>query len=416
MILTAIIALSSARPAAASYRRHHRRHHARRHHVARVPLYHAELLEDADTGRVLYAQNATLEWPPASMTKLMLMLVVEDELKAGHVHQDDPVRISWLAAHTGGSHLGLHEGQVYPLSELMKAALIRSANDAAVAVAQAVCGSVEACVKKMNLRAQSLGMTDTHYGTVEGLPPTPGHDVDYTSAFDMATLGRAIIHHTGLLQWTSLAETPFDGGLYMLHNTNHLVGHFEGCDGLKTGFTLNAGFNLTATAIRGNMRLISIVLGAPSNPERFAVSAKLLEWGFDHFEKVKVLKRGQPLPVHVQVESGPLIQPVAQRDLAVVVPKNDLSALKVEYDVPGMINGPVTTGQSVGQVILMVGDDVMSSENAVCPLIEPAATRNAAAPNSGENAEAVSVTGAAPSLGNHAVVVGVTKQAMQENK
>jgi D-alanyl-D-alanine carboxypeptidase (penicillin-binding protein 5/6) len=389
-----------ATTADASYGRHHR-HHRHRHHHAHVHVipYHAELLEDADSGRVLYAYNADLEWPPASMAKMMLMLVAEDELKAGHVHLDDPVRISWLAAHTEGSRLGLRQGQVFPLRELMKAALIRSANDAAVAVAQAVCGSVPACVLKMNERAQELGMTGTHYGTVDGLPPTPGHDVDYTTALDLATLARTIIHQTDLLQWTGLAETPFDGGLYMLRNTNYLVGRLDGCDGLKTGFTMKAGFNLTATAMRGDMRLISVVLGAPSNPARFGYSAKLLDWGFDHFERVAVLKRGEPLPVHVQVESGPLIQPVAPRDIALVVPKKEAADLKLVYDVPGMISGPVTPGKPMGEVMVTDNGQVMSKFSAICPMIEPAATLKSALTAAGpqtstEGKDSIAVTGA----------------------
>ena len=147
----------------------------------------------------------------------------------------------------------------------MKAALIRSANDAAVAVAETVGGSYDGCVRMMNAKAQSLGMTGTHYETVDGLPPTPGHDVDVTTATDLATLARALIHTTNLLAWSGMETAIFDGGVAMLHNTNHLVGHFDGCDGLKTGFTMQAGFNLTATAKRGDMRLISVVLGTPSN-------------------------------------------------------------------------------------------------------------------------------------------------------
>ena len=144
-------------------------------------------------------------------------------------------------------------------------------------------------------------MTNTVYGTVEGLPPTPLHDADITNAYDLATLARALIHHTDLLQWSSMETAPFDYGAAMLHNTNRLIGHFEGADGIKTGFTLKAGFNLTATARRGNMRLVAVVLGAPSNGARFVQAAKLLGWGFDNFEKVEVVKQGQLLPMHVRV-------------------------------------------------------------------------------------------------------------------
>jgi serine-type D-Ala-D-Ala carboxypeptidase (penicillin-binding protein 5/6) len=161
---------------------------------------------------------------------------------------------------------------------------------------------------------------------------------------------------------------PFSGGDRMLRNTNHLVGHFEGCDGLKTGFTMQAGFNLTATAKRGDLRLVSVVLGAPSNPQRFTQSARLLKWGFDNFAKVQVLRRGEPLPVHVQVNLGPLIQPVAESDISLVVRKDQASGVKLEYSVPPMINGPIAYGAPLGQVIVLDGGEVMTKVDAICPV------------------------------------------------
>ena len=125
----------------------------------------------------------------------------------------------------------------------------------------------------------------------------PTHDADITTARDLALVAYQIIHTTDLLRWSSQEECPFDGGVCMLHTTNHLIGHFDGCDGLKTGFTFQAGFNLTATAKRGNLRFISVILGAPWNQQRFVQSAKLLDWGFEHFKSVSVLRGGEPLPV-----------------------------------------------------------------------------------------------------------------------
>ena len=306
--------------ASAVHHHHYIRHHQHVVHYVTVMPRHAALLEDADTGRILYAENPTLAWPPASMAKMMMLLVAEDQIHAGHFSYNTPVTISQHSATTGGSRLGLHAGDVYPLGELMKAALIRSANDAAVAVAETVGGTYDGCVRMMNAKAQSLGMTGTSYKTVDGLPPTPDHDVDVTTATDLATLARALIHTTNLLSWSGMETALFDGGVTILHNTNHLVGHFDGCDGLKTGFTMQAGFNLTATAKRGDMRLISVVLGTPSNAARFGQSAKLLGWGFDNFTKVELVKRGEPLPVHVQVHQGPLIQPIAENEISLVLP------------------------------------------------------------------------------------------------
>ncbi|MGA2410964.1 MAG: D-alanyl-D-alanine carboxypeptidase family protein [Candidatus Binataceae bacterium] len=358
-------------PASATVHHHYYRHHRSADHYVAVVPRHAALLEDADTGRILYAESPSLPWPPASMAKMMMLLVAEDQIHAGRFSYNTPVKISFRSATTGGSRLGLREGQVYPLGELMKAALIRSANDAAVAVAETVGGSYDGCVQMMNAKAKSLGMTGTHYETVDGLPPTPGHDVDVTTALDLATLARALIHTTNLLAWSGMETALFDGGVAILHNTNHLVGHLDGCDGLKTGFTMQAGFNLTATAKRGDMRLISVILGTASNGQRFGQSAELLNWGFDNFAKIEVLKRGAPLPIHVQIAQGPLIQPVAENEIALVLRKSDVSGLKLEYNVPSVIPGPVAPGATLGQVTVTDGGEVIARSDAISPLPEP---------------------------------------------
>jgi serine-type D-Ala-D-Ala carboxypeptidase (penicillin-binding protein 5/6) len=379
----------------AAYR--HRRHHRHRPRKASVPPYRAALLEDADSGQVLFASNADMEWPPASMAKMMLLLVTEDQIKAGHVSLDAPVRISARSAHTGGSRLGLHEGAVYPLRELMKAALIRSANDAAVAIAQKVAGSVTAAVSMMNARARSLGMTGTRYETVDGLPPHPRDDVDRTTAHDLAIVAREIIYHTDLLKWSREQTVEFDGGVALLHNTNHLVGHFDGCDGLKTGFTFESGFNLTATAKRGNLRLISVILGAPSNPERFIQSARLMQWGFDHFSRLPVLRKGQPLPVWVQVESGPKIRPVSAATVNVVVRNSELSDIKLDYSVPSTVDAPLASGEPIGQVIVRDGAQILAQVDAVCPVtVDPAAGNSTVAPR-----DSIGIAGIRPAADSH---------------
>jgi serine-type D-Ala-D-Ala carboxypeptidase (penicillin-binding protein 5/6) len=372
MLLLSAAVLFAAIPAHASTKSHrHRTSHTRKsssRSMGGVPLYKAALLEDADSGRVLVAQNADMQWPPASMAKMMLLLVAQEQINAGRFSGDDMVRVSERSAHTGGSRLGLKEGDVYPLRELMKAALVKSANDAAVAVGEKIGGSVEAMVRMMNARAQELGMIHTEYHTVDGLPPRPTHDVDRTNAQDLATVGRAIIRETNLLMWSGQETMDFDGGVARLNNTNHLIGHFEGCDGLKTGFTYEAGFNVTTTAKRGNLRLIAVILGAPSNQQRFAQAGKLMEWGFENYTSVAVLKSGDPLPVHVQVHEGPLIQPVAATDLNVVLPKSDARNMQVVYDVPPAIDGPVTTGEPLGRVVVHNNGQVMTEVMAISPV------------------------------------------------
>jgi serine-type D-Ala-D-Ala carboxypeptidase (penicillin-binding protein 5/6) len=346
----------------------HSRHRSSRHASGPVVMYHAALLEDADTGRILYAENPNLVWPPASMAKMMLLLVATEQIQSGRVSYTTPVQISLRSAQTRGSRLGLREGQVYPLGELMKAALVKSANDAAVAVAEAVGGSVEGTVRLMNAKAEKLGMTDTEYQTVDGLPPTPGHDVDRTSPLDLANLARALIHTTDLLRWSGMEVALFNGGSVILHNTNHLIGHYDGCDGLKTGFTVEAGFNLTATAQRGDMRLVSVILGAPSNQQRFTQTQKLLDIGFNNFEKVQLLKRGEALPIHIRVDQGGTIQPVPETDLAVVLRKSDVPDLKLEYSVPPTVSGPIALGAPLGQVIVHDGGEVMTKVDVVSPV------------------------------------------------
>ncbi len=391
MLSLAVLFAASPAGASAQWVRVRPRAHSRRTARAATsggPLYKGALLEDADSGRVLMAYNADMEWPPASMAKMMNLLVAQEQINAGRFSGNDLVRISERAAHTGGSRVGLKEGDVYPLRELMKAALVKSANDAAVAVAEKIGGSVEAMVRMMNERAQQLGMTHTLYQTVDGLPPRPTHDADRTDAYDLATVGRAIIRETNLLMWSGQPQMDFDNGVAILNNTNHLIGHFEGCDGLKTGFTYQAGFNVTTTAKRGDMRLIAVILGAPSNAQRFAQAAKVMEWGFDEFTAVSLLKSGQPIPVHVQVHEGPLIQPVAANDLKLVVRKTDAAGVRLVYDVAPAIDGPVTTGEPLGRVIAQDEGQAATEVVAISPIAFTAPhtlssdTYNAAAPPS----------------------------------
>src|SRR5258708_20945937 len=174
---------------------------------------------------------------------MMPLLGAREQNNAGRLNADELVRAPEGAAHPGGPRLGLKEGDVYPLRELMKAALVKSANDAAVAVGEKIGGSVEAMVRLMNERARQLGMTHTEYHTVDGLPPRPTHDVDRTDAHDLATVGRAIIRETNLLMWSGQETMDFDAGVAHLPNPNHLVRHFQGSDGPNTRSPYHAGAN-----------------------------------------------------------------------------------------------------------------------------------------------------------------------------
>src|SRR5258708_35688762 len=178
---------------------------------------------------------------------------------------------------------------------MMKEIMVHSANDVSVAVAEYIGGSTEAFVKMMNREAARLGMKDTHYYSVPGLPPAPGQQADMSSAWDESLLARAMIQYPQIMQWASIDTAPFRGGTFELRNTNHLVRTFPGCDGLKTGFYYEAGFNVVATARRDGMRLIAVVLGSPRKEENFKTAATMMSQGFLNYEMREVAKKGTPI-------------------------------------------------------------------------------------------------------------------------
>ena len=271
------------------------------------------LLLDADTGQILFSQNSTRQWPTASLAKMMVALLTLEEVESGRVTLYTPIIISRRASRAGGRMINLRPGEVFPLGELLRAMIVTSANDAAVAIAEQLYGSVGNCVKAMNRRARELGMNQTLYQTPNGLPLTDGTPPDISSAVDMATLARALVKHEQILQWTSLRTAPFRDGRILLPNTNHLVGKVAGVDGLKTGFTYKARFNLVTTARRDQLRLIAVVMGGQSSGIRFRIAADLLEWGFAHFTRLRLIKVGEPVGPEVRVEDGSVFSAAAGR-------------------------------------------------------------------------------------------------------
>jgi D-alanyl-D-alanine carboxypeptidase (penicillin-binding protein 5/6) len=242
------------------------------------PLYEAYAVADASDGKVLEGQNLQLRWPQASLTKLMLAAVVVEKIEQGGLSLDDRVTVSKKAESMGGSQVFLKAGEVFSLDELMQAALVESANDAAYAVAEHVAGSSDEFVQLMNRKAQALGMTNTEFYCVHGLPPSRGGGENVTSCSDMILLAREALQHPQIMAWTSIERTTFRNGLLVITNTNKLVGRLPGVDGLKTGYTRKAGFNIVATAKDGDRRLIVVVLGSPASRIRDAfASAKLIE-------------------------------------------------------------------------------------------------------------------------------------------
>jgi D-alanyl-D-alanine carboxypeptidase (penicillin-binding protein 5/6) len=231
---------------------------------ARLP-YEAYAVADAETGTVLEGLNINLPWPQASLTKLMLACVVIDKIERGELRLTDRVTASKNAERMGGTQVFLKAGETFTLDELMKAALVESANDAAYAVAEHAAGSSDEFVKLMNAKALALGMLDTAFHCVHGLPPAKGGADNITTCSDMIRLAREALQHPQILEWTSIEHTTFRSGTLAISNKNKLVGRVPGVDGLKTGYTRKAGFNIVATAKTGDRRLIVVVLGSPES-------------------------------------------------------------------------------------------------------------------------------------------------------
>jgi D-alanyl-D-alanine carboxypeptidase (penicillin-binding protein 5/6) len=238
--------------------------------------YEAYAVADAADGRVREGLNIHRVWPQASLTKLMLACVVMDRIEAGLLRLGDRVRIGKAAEQMGGSQVFLKAGEVFTLEELMQAAMIESANDAAYAVAEHAAGSAGGFVALMNAKAQALGMADTRYFSVHGLPPSNGDGLNVTTCSDLVRLAREALRHRALLRWTATEQTTFRRGALVLTNKNKLVGRLPEVDGLKTGFTRQSGFNIVATGRRADRRLIVVVLGSPEGRIRDAFAAEKL--------------------------------------------------------------------------------------------------------------------------------------------
>jgi serine-type D-Ala-D-Ala carboxypeptidase (penicillin-binding protein 5/6) len=332
--------------------------------------YAAALLMEPETGAVMFENNEHKPWPTASLAKMMIAMIVAEKLGDGSLKPSDRIATSRNAAAMGGSQVYLREGETFSLDDMMKAIMVHSANDASVAVAEYVGGSTEAFVLMMNREAARLGMKDTHYYSVTGLPPAPGQQADMSSAWDEALLARAMIRYQQIMQWASIDTAPFRGGAFELRNTNHLVRTFPGCDGLKTGFYYEAGFNVVATAHRGAMRLIAVVLGSSNKLKNFNSAAELMAQGFATYQMRVVGKQGAPIEQILAVKGGSLasFRPVWGRDLSIMQKHGDEPALKVEFQLPASLAAPIRAGQLVGVGQATSGGRVLAS----APLVAPA--------------------------------------------
>ena len=310
------------------------------------------ILMEATTGTVLYTQNAEESLPPASVTKVMTLLLIMEAVDKGVIHLDDTVTVSANAASMGGSQIFLKEGERMPLEDLLKSVVIASANDAAVALAEYLYGSVPSFVEKMNERAKELGMTGTVFENVTGLDDTAEHHL--TSARDIALMSRALIAHPTILQYSSIWMDTVRDGAFGLTNTNRLVRFYPGCTGLKTGSTSKAGFCVSVTAERNGFSLICVIMGAESRDVRNATAVSLLDWGFANFGLYTV-PAGDAGTVRVKGGTQNTCC-TSYGAFSCVLPKSDLSAPKAEVILPESVDAPIVQGSEIGEVIYRVGD------------------------------------------------------------
>lgn len=313
------------------------------------------ILMDAVTGTVLYEQNADEAFPPASVTKVMTLLLVMEAIESGTIKLTDMVSASTHAASMGGSQIFLEEGEQMSVEDLIKSVVIASANDAAVALAEYVAGSEEEFVARMNARASELGMKTACFKNTNGLDDTDeGHVL---SARDIAIMSRELIKHKLILNYSSIWMDTVRNGAFGLTNTNRLVRFYKGATGLKTGSTSKAKFCVSATAKRDNMHLICVVMGADTRDERNAIATKLLDYGFANYSvysaQGKVLEEIKVLG-GVENTCG-----ISYADFDCVVKKGEEGKVETLVELHDSVSAPVKIGMSVGKVIYKFGDAVL---------------------------------------------------------
>ena len=320
------------------------------------------ILMDAASGQILYEKESHKELPPASVTKLMTLLVAADAVASGKVKLTDIVTASENASKLGGSQIYLKPGETFTLEQMLYAIAVGSANDGCVAVAEHIDGTHEAFVEEMNRKAQALGLKNTHFVNAYGLP-AKGH---YTSAFDLAIISREALNYPLVRKLTSTKEYDLRDGKFKLWNTNKLLWWYPGTDGFKTGWTNEAKYCLASTVERNGLRLISVVMGVPQVRGHFAESMKLYNYGFAKYEFKEYAPVAQKLGV-VKVNKGIEDEVIAltEKPLGATVEKGKDKNLWVETKLNPTISAPIQKGQKLGEVLLYRDDQLQASVNLI---------------------------------------------------
>ncbi|MBQ4137431.1 MAG: D-alanyl-D-alanine carboxypeptidase [Clostridia bacterium] len=324
------------------------------------------LLMEASTGRVLLEENADAPLPPASVTKIMTLLLVMEAIEDGKIKLEDMVSVSNNAASMGGSQVYLEPGETMSVDEMIKCVVVSSANDAALALAEHVAGSEEIFVDRMNQRAKELGMQNTKFENTNGLDDTTTEHL--TSARDIAIMSRELIRHPKILEYSSIWMDTVRGGEFTLTNTNRLIRFYNGANGLKTGSTSRAGFCISATALRDGMQLIAVVMGSPNRDTRNEIAKKLLDYGFAGYA-VAGFKAGELEPIRLLGGISKEVK-LGYSDFSCVVEKGRQENIEKSITLPENVTAPVKKGDIVGKISYILDGselgsvDIVSLENA----------------------------------------------------
>lgn len=313
-----------------------------------VPVPSAVVMEKT-SGKVLFEKNSHERLPPASVTKIMTLLLTIEEIEAGRLSEDDMVSGSAHASSMGGSQIWLKEGESLSVHDMLKAVSIVSANDCAVALAEHIAGSEEAFVARMNKRAAELGMKDTHFVDCTGLTDDPNH---FTSAYDIALMSRKLISYDRIKKYSTIWMDSLRDGKNQLVNTNKLIRFYNGATGLKTGFTTRAMYCLSATAERDGVEYIAVILHGATSTERFESAKTLLNWAFANFTVCPLRSPDAVPPVRVELGEMDSVQPIYSGEKGMLIEKNKLGDVQYEFSLPQSVPAPVEKGQQLGELIV----------------------------------------------------------------
>ena len=324
------------------------------------------VLMERSTGEVLLEHNAHERLRPASVTKVMTLLLIMEALDAGRIGWDDMVQTSAAAAAKGGSQIYLEENEQLPLEEMLKSIVVSSANDCACAMAEHIAGSEAAFVEMMNARAEQLGMTDTHFVNCTGLDDEPEAAEHLTTAYDIALMSRELLGHEAIKKYTTIWMDTVRDGQFGLSNTNKLVRFYDGTTGLKTGYTSAAGHCLSASAERNGMELIAVVLHCASSTDRFESAKALLNYGFSNYALVTP-EPGELPAVPVTLGTAAEITPVLADETPILIDKALAAGVETRVCVDESVTAPVEAGQTLGTLTITSGGQTIAERDLIAP-------------------------------------------------